>query len=784
MLASLFSLSNEIAMAASSRIGGADVIGPWKIAILASTTEQPDSKPFTLYVISVHYTVPAELVSAGGESVIDWTVSRRYSEFEKLRSRLAELSTIVPTLPGKSWFGSMSADTVAARKAGLKTFLADCIQRPWITEMNEWKQFFEISSHVEPRQLYGWEAREIKVVRNIPVAGTSDTYGVNDLVYLPGPLVLLLGMEEQRLLQKVDNMVSQLRMPWGDKQKPLPRPLPLGTVRVMKVDGSTGGWKTMCSVATSAGVVCLAFEEHTRTLVAGLDDGTIHLYRVDAAWQELELKTELTGLHEPKTRVTAISIHRRKQYMFSASRDKHMSIYDLRKELLLSSTTVGAAINASAWVSAMELDEENDFAFLGTYSQHIHIYDVSSPVNPRLLHTLEGHTGSIRCLQFRPAERYLFSGGYEGWAGVWSIIHGATPESVTRSRSVGWLKEGANQKVKSVVFIPPTSGANAGGNNNGSQGLVVIGQDGGYMCFFNIAAGKMKYAIKAHTNTVVRLVYIEEAHVLISAGLDGVVKFWNIPVEATPGEDVKPMTNEAVSSGAVAASAASATSAASAAAATSGADANEIDDLAESMDAVGEGSFSGGGGLGSNSFNSQQQNDSESVARRKNSSLGPSAPPPSLASSSSILHKSSRADSTDGTMFNSSFTNSPSASSSIPPQSRTSFFRPEEYDLNSSSSFSSASAGATSPALAVATAAVMAPSASSSSNAGLFSDSPVFGARKASSENTDLPPFNMNASNNNNSVAVEQHENDHAAADSNSSGAVEVPSQAEEEDIF
>ena len=55
-----------------------------------------------------------------------------------------------------------------------------------------------------------------------------------DLVYLPQPLVLVLGMEEQRLLQKVDNMVSQIRMPWGDKKAPLPRPLPLGTIRILK----------------------------------------------------------------------------------------------------------------------------------------------------------------------------------------------------------------------------------------------------------------------------------------------------------------------------------------------------------------------------------------------------------------------------------------------------------------------------------------------------------------------------------------------------------------------
>ena len=307
---------------------------------------------------------------------------------------------------------------------------------------------------------------------------------------------------------------------------------------------------------------------------------------------------------------------------------------------MLSTTLVGASVNAAAWVSAMELDEENDLAFLGTYSQHIHIYDVSVATNPRLLHTLEGHTGSVRCLQYRPAERYLFSGGFDAWCGVWSIVHGATPEAVQRSRSAGWLKEGANQKVKSVVFVPPTAGASTAGNSNGSQGLVVIGQDAGYMCFFCVSTGKMKFALKAHVNTVVRLVYIEEAHVLISAGLDGVVKFWSIPMEATSGE--APAANIVT----VAASSTAASSSSSAAAAAEG----DNDDVSESMDAVSL-STSSDAGIGRGNFTgaSSSQADSEAFARRKNSTLGPSAPPPSLATSVPAIHKTSRADSTDGT---------------------------------------------------------------------------------------------------------------------------------------
>lgn len=141
-----------------------------------------------LYVISVHYTVPAPLLKAGEQPVIDWTVSHRYSDFEALRSKLTELSTNVPALPGKSWFGSLSNDLVNTRKTGLTTWLAECVSRPWILERPEWVEFLAVARNVPPARRLEWTPLEIKQVKNTPVAGTSATYGVNDLVYIPSVL--------------------------------------------------------------------------------------------------------------------------------------------------------------------------------------------------------------------------------------------------------------------------------------------------------------------------------------------------------------------------------------------------------------------------------------------------------------------------------------------------------------------------------------------------------------------------------------------------------------------
>jgi hypothetical protein len=180
------------------------VDSPLQVAILATSTHDADTKkPYTLYVMSVHYTVPAVISSASEQQKLDWTVSRRYSDFEALRAKLAELSTQVPTLPGKSWFGSLSADLVATRKAALSVFLTECQQRPWICERPEWQSFLQVGENVAGPLRLQWQPLVIKEVKNTNAAGATDSFGVNDVLYLESSLVLFLGLEEQRIMQKV-----------------------------------------------------------------------------------------------------------------------------------------------------------------------------------------------------------------------------------------------------------------------------------------------------------------------------------------------------------------------------------------------------------------------------------------------------------------------------------------------------------------------------------------------------------------------------------------------------
>jgi len=165
--------------------------------------------------------------------------------------------------------------------------------------------------------------------------------------------------------------------------------------------------------------------------------------------------------------------------------------------------------NFKSWLSALSYESETNRLFIGTYGQEILIYDLGSNP-PSLLHTLTGHNGSIRCLYYAPKERYLFSGGFDAMAGIWSI---SPAKETHRSRSVAWLSGGPAHKIKSIIFL-------------NSEWQVLTGFENGFIGLWDALTGKLLYVFNAHDDAVTTLHFIENKKVLISGSLDGRIKFW------------------------------------------------------------------------------------------------------------------------------------------------------------------------------------------------------------------------------------------------------------------
>lgn len=294
--------------------------------------------------------------------------------------------------------------------------------------------------------------------------------------------------------------------------------------------------RVLCDVSFESEVTCVAWDPTRRYVMIGLDSGKIQCYFINEAFSEFNAVKTIATAHSE--RVVSLIYDPKRDVMVSASRDKKINIFNVKNFELITSEMCG-----KAWLSCMTLDTECNRAFVGNYAQQIGVYDLSTKP-PTLVHILTGHTGSLRCIAYHEREHYLFSSGFDGISGVWSIP--PNPKDVTRSRSIGWLSGGPAQKIKSITYYPAAK-------------QVLTGLESGGICIWDTDSGKLLRMsalqlppllrapslhpsdasirsfllisdnLSAHTDAVVSLEFVEHKRMLVSGARDGRVKLWQFP---------------------------------------------------------------------------------------------------------------------------------------------------------------------------------------------------------------------------------------------------------------
>ncbi|WP_373867165.1 WD40 repeat domain-containing protein [Trichormus variabilis] len=134
--------------------------------------------------------------------------------------------------------------------------------------------------------------------------------------------------------------------------------------------------------------------------------------------------------------------------------------------------------------------------------------DSKSFANPRLLHTLRGHTGTVKSLAFSPNGKLLVSGGgqNEGIIYFWNLKNGKRVGTINR----------AHQASVDAVLISPDG-----------KTLVSCGSD--YKInFWNLKNLEFSRSFAEHTGQLLSLVASSDSKVLVSGGLDG-IRLWDLP---------------------------------------------------------------------------------------------------------------------------------------------------------------------------------------------------------------------------------------------------------------
>jgi WD40 repeat protein len=478
---------------------------PSSLSVPSTKHIDNNNNPYTSYTIHISF----DHVNK------HYSLDHRFSEFEELRSKLSEDSAAIPALPSKTWRRTFDPVLIENRRAALDDWLKELLKQEYVCLHKSWLNFLEIPKHFTVGEIEAFASIypvEIKSVKD-------PQFGVTELYYSDSELLMFTSAEDVNLLSKLDRKFSNMRLPW-EKAGGL---VPVGSFSCLTLN-SAGEWKTKCSIFYPSAVSCICYISSIKQVYVGLDSGHIMAYKInDTKYEDFSLISDISG---HTARVTGVASINSKGLLISVSKDKNIVLYDQIKQSILSTTTAG-----NYPLSALYFDADTERCFIANHNQQILIYsfaDCPGKLTPSLLHTLSGHSSTIRCLHYNPVDKLLFSGAADYNVGIWTIHTNNTDKfnnsEISRSRIVGWLKNGPQKGVKAVAYLH-------------SLRQVVTGLDGGKVGVWNVNSGKLLYTFKPHQNSVVSLVWLEGPKILLTASLDGYVKFWKFnpnKIELTP----------------------------------------------------------------------------------------------------------------------------------------------------------------------------------------------------------------------------------------------------------
>ncbi|GAB6030951.1 WD repeat and FYVE domain-containing protein 2 [Chamberlinius hualienensis] len=206
------------------------------------------------------------------------------------------------------------------------------------------------------------------------------------------------------------------------------------TVRVWLKRDSGQYWPSICHYMPAAATV-IDYNGETRRVFIGMENGTI---------SEFILADDFNRMHHQRdylahqNRVTGVVFALNCEWILSVGRDKyfqwHCSETGQRQGGYL----------CNAWCTTLQFDNQSKHAFVGDYSGHIFMLKVENN-DCKLITTLKGHSGSIRCLAWDAEHQLLFSGSFDQIVIVWDI---------GGRQGNAYELQGHRNKVSSLCFSP------------------------------------------------------------------------------------------------------------------------------------------------------------------------------------------------------------------------------------------------------------------------------------------------------------------------------------------
>jgi len=428
-----------------------------------------------------------------------WTVSRRYNEFAALSDTLKNKLASVPAVPSKSMVRQFAPEYLEARKNGLSSFLREVCRRRDAVNCREVQDFLLLRNRVPA--LAQPDASE--PVQSAEVQEAS--FGIAHFEYDAVQGALLLGSSDFSWSSRVDTKITNIKMPWEKKAPNLPSAqMSLWQQSPAELKFHMKGMNRFTSLITC---VLIANCRDKATCLAGLSDGTIGILPMKA-----EMGSGSSGQVLPLVRhtagVVAMALDETEQHLFSASSDKAIMVFDLRRQM------IQCEVSAPSPPTHMIHCQEQRRLFTAMRNGTVAVWDTSILPLQRIAIVPDGGAVSsnpITTMDYDPATGTLFTGSKDGIS-LWTV---KTSDMGGWGRKLGQITE---------MSSPPTALVWAASSRE-----VIAGFGNGAVVVFDLDQGEPSYAIQAHADAVTAAKWLDAPRRLLTASKDKTLKIWDFP---------------------------------------------------------------------------------------------------------------------------------------------------------------------------------------------------------------------------------------------------------------
>ncbi|KAG8467219.1 hypothetical protein KFE25_000535 [Diacronema lutheri] len=247
-------------------------------------------------------------------------------------------------------------------------------------------------------------------------------------------------------------------------------------------------WKLMRVISGHLGWVrCIAFDTTNEWFATGSNDRTIKIWDLASG----VLKLTLTG---HISTVRAICISDRHPYLFSVGDDKMVKCWDLE-----TNQSIRSYHGHLSGVYCASLHPTLDVLMTGGRDSVVRVWDVRTA---KSIFVLTGHQNTVSSLVTQSAEPQVISGSMDATVRLWDLAAGKSRATLTN-----------HKKAVRALALHPTEYSFASGSADNIKK-------------WRCPDGEFMQNLTGH-NTIINDLVVNEDGVLVSAGDNGTLQFWD-----------------------------------------------------------------------------------------------------------------------------------------------------------------------------------------------------------------------------------------------------------------